>query len=80
MDSLFSTANQIVQHGLNTSPTEGNGYGVALGFSLFINIVLALVIVWQERSKRQLAKDYVGFLEEAHAAAEKRANSERKRN
>jgi len=78
--SLIGTAQQLVKHGLETSPTEGNGYGLALGTSIFISIVFALVIVWQERSKRQLAKEYVAFLQEAKQAAERRANSERKRN
>jgi hypothetical protein len=82
--SLLGTAQKIVEHGLETSPTTGNGYGLILGFSLFINIALVLGFMWYwryaEGQKAALAKEYVGFLKSAKSAAESRANKERERN
>jgi len=58
----------IVEHGLRTSPTQGNGYGIALGFSLFINAVLVFGIIYLVKERKALAESYIQYLKRIHAA------------
>ena len=62
MDSTYLS---LIQHALETSPTQGNGYGLALGFSLFANTVLVGAIIFLVRERTKLAKEYVSYLKRA---------------
>lgn len=71
-DSTFiSTAQKLIDHGLEVSPTTGNGFGWAIGFSAFFAFAFAFAL-W--RKDRAWNKERSALLA-AHAAEREASNA-----
>jgi len=72
--SLVSLVPKIVEHGLNTSPTEGNGYGIALALSLFFAFSFASVAAYIYKEKAKQTRGYISRLEKLQDAHRRELN------
>jgi hypothetical protein len=73
--SIFGLAQQLVQHGLKTSPSTGNGYGLALGTITFIALALAYVLWRKDRAwtaeRTKLTSEFIAYLKRINSAKPK---------